>query len=411
MPIKDGFWFYLEPYVFFEIKKEEVIIVNMLDSSIIVNNDKRIIDIVSSLIKHKNAGVCYISKADSQSQNISGFISKIRSLYMGDLIPVNLAPNKPMQFLPQIDFCKDDDCKKLARIYSSKSLNTLLKEVSIYVSGQCSTFCGYCSSYYKQFSCCTKEIHGIMAVPELGQVLSKLSKSGIRKINLLCIQALSKEYYKDFFKMLGTFKGIPLNIILNYKSLCPDNEFLLRESRLKITLIIDDSSINGELEKDFHLFSENTNFLFPLSSENYYDDIMNFVNKHNITDYKIIPALNGHNKKIITKLIYIRKKEITHSIEKKTIELNKLLNCNFWGKFIILPNGDVLSDFYSKVRGNIFKDSIIDLIDKEISLKDSFWLRTRNNTICNKCVFQHLCPPPSNYELFLNKPAICFKYI
>jgi pseudo-rSAM protein len=250
-----------------------------------------------------------------------------------------------------------------------------------------------------------------MSVQNLSNVLSKLSSIKIKKINLLGIQALSKEYYKDFSKILENFKGLPLNIILNYNSLCPNNKFLLKESHLRITLIIDNSSINGDLEKDSYLLTGNTRFLFPVSNKNDYDNIMNFVNRHNIIDYKIIPALNSHNKKIITKLIYIRKKEITNSIDKKTIELNKLLNCNFWGKFIILPNGEVLPNFYSKIRGNIFKDSFIDLIDKEISLNDSFWLKTRDNKICNKCIFQHLCPPPSNYELFLNNPTICFKYI
>lgn len=77
-----------------------------------------------------------------------------------------------------------------------------------------------------------------------------------------------------------------------------------------------------------------------------------------------------------------------------------------FGKLNILPNGDVYANMSHPRVGNIFSDSVYEIIEKEIQEGKS-WLRIRNQPPCNKCIYQWLCPSPSNYEIAIGRPNLC----
>ena len=56
--------------------------------------------------------------------------------------------------------------------------------------------------------------------------------------------------------------------------------------------------------------------------------------------------------------------------------------------------------------GLVEKDSIYAIIRKEITEGQS-WLRIRTQSPCDTCVYQWLCPSPSDYEIELNRPNLC----
>lgn len=56
--------------------------------------------------------------------------------------------------------------------------------------------------------------------------------------------------------------------------------------------------------------------------------------------------------------------------------------------------------------GNIYKDSIYDLVKKETEVGKS-WFRIRNQFPCNSCVYQWFCPSPSKYEIAIGHSNLC----
>jgi pseudo-rSAM protein len=76
---------------------------------------------------------------------------------------------------------------------------------------------------------------------------------------------------------------------------------------------------------------------------------------------------------------------------------------------VIFENGDVFTDVNQKATGNIYQNSISELIWKELETGKS-WLRIRKQQKpCNKCIFREFCPPTSNIEMALRKNDLCYK--
>lgn len=71
-----------------------------------------------------------------------------------------------------------------------------------------------------------------------------------------------------------------------------------------------------------------------------------------------------------------------------------------------MPNGDVYANLNHPTLGNINMHSIHEIVDKEIK-EGLSWFRIRNQAPCNECIYQWLCPSPSNYEISIGKPNLC----
>ena len=83
-----------------------------------------------------------------------------------------------------------------------------------------------------------------------------------------------------------------------------------------------------------------------------------------------------------------------------------MMNSNYWGRLSVFPDGSVYSNINNPPVGTI-KDTIYDLIIKEMKNR-SAWRLTRDVTPeCAKCLHRYLCPPPSNYGFVIGKFNLC----
>jgi pseudo-rSAM protein len=82
------------------------------------------------------------------------------------------------------------------------------------------------------------------------------------------------------------------------------------------------------------------------------------------------------------------------------------MNIYDFGKINILPNGDAYANLNHPTLGNIYTESIYEIVHKEVE-EGTSWFRIRNQVPCNGCVYQWLCPPPSNYEIAIGRPNLC----
>jgi pseudo-rSAM protein len=120
------------------------------------------------------------------------------------------------------------------------------------------------------------------------------------------------------------------------------------------------------------------------------------------------PFYTGKNLDFFEKNVFITESDIfAEPIPQRTIFANSILNSNFFGHIYIDCNGDVKSNPNNKkLLGNIAKETFYQLISNEL-INCHSWKKTRRNSPCNKCLYQFLCPPPSNYEYALRRNNLC----
>jgi len=130
--------------------------------------------------------------------------------------------------------------------------------------------------------------------------------------------------------------------------------------------------------------------------------------KIDINEIEYIPFFHN-NISFFKQFVFIDKDSLNQSkLDHQDIFQKMLINTLFFGKLIILPNGDTFSNLNTPKIGNIISESINTLIDHEIKFGKN-WRRTRKNIVpCKSCPYQYLCPSPSNYEYILNKNNLCF---
>ncbi len=140
------------------------------------------------------------------------------------------------------------------------------------------------------------------------------------------------------------------------------------------------------------------------------DDFIRFSNIFETfeTDYKIffIPIYNKENLVFFKKNIFIDEKDLQHiDLSKNEIFMRQSFNIGNFGRLTIMPDGKVYANVNSHPLGSI-DDSPYSLVYKEFIAGKS-WFKLRDDVPCNDCIYQWLCPSPSNYEIVIDKPNLC----
>lgn len=120
----------------------------------------------------------------------------------------------------------------------------------------------------------------------------------------------------------------------------------------------------------------------------------------------MFPVLNDDNKPFFSNNVFTRKEDL-FGCGKRDIFRNQKLNSNFYGKFLVLPNGHIMTNINARKALGTISDSVYEMIYKELMEGES-WLRTRDKSGCRVCRYKYLCPSLSNYELYLKKDDLCF---
>lgn len=90
---------------------------------------------------------------------------------------------------------------------------------------------------------------------------------------------------------------------------------------------------------------------------------------------------------------------------KREIFLHQAINSNNFGRLTIMPDKNIYSNINYPPLGTI-DNNIYELIQKELIINYS-WRRVRDCYPCNECIWQWICPSPSNYEIVIKKNNLC----
>lgn len=174
---------------------------------------------------------------------------------------------------------------------------------------------------------------------------------------------------------------------------------------IHFNVLIDTIPVRSPLS--LHDIEVSTSVTVMVLSENGYNLFFDqFKDKPIYCDARVIPFYNGSNHILFDNNVFIDQDDLDEiSLTKREIFIHQTLNTNDFGRLTIFPDGSVYANVNMEPLGTS-DNSVYSLVYKELTEGKS-WLRIRNQAPCIDCVYQWLCPSPTNYEIAIERPNLC----
>ena len=373
------YWFVIEPYVYVRVTKAHALLYNTLDGVTLESYNIEIINLLRELLEKENCGVLLLRSNTYMQKEINNFIRVLRKNYMGDIIDINLSNGKPVQLMPYYNYPNNHKIYKKKNFTPISNILENLTEISIHVDN--TTDIQKMISFLKsmQGAPIFNIVGNVWDIPDYYELFTFLKQHPSQK-NLLCSYTQVKLLQVVFEEKFS------YNISVHF----PIN---MHELNNAILLLCNQTS---PIEFSFHV-----------SSIEDLQQTERLVEQFKIKKYQMIPIYTGDNMRYFEENVFLTKKDILSlSISMKDIFIHQSMNIYDYGKISIMSNGDAYANINYPILGNIFKHSFQKIVQKEVDEGKS-WFRIRNQAPCNDCVYQWLCPSPSNYEIVIGRSNLC----
>lgn len=411
-------WLCIETYVHISLKKRSLLLYNSLSGKALeYSGDEKILTLVKKLKSPRNLQVILLTEKELNDPVISQFVYDLRRHFMGDLIDTSYSEGKPIQMMPitkihqDANFLKSKDERSVG-----EGLLDNLNQISLYINNECEQNCDICSKGYRQFPCCTIKNNGKgeLDIENIKKLFDEISGRPPANLNILGGNIFA---YSKFIELTGRINRLSPQIIyycnyLNVNQKSRNLRFLNPgTSSLKILVHfpINEEKLKTALEivKNSNL---NSRFVFIVQSEEEFEKSSAVISSLGIDNPDFQPFFNGENLDFFMEGVFVSKEEILESKPKMNdIYTNSVLNSLNFGRLTVLSNGHIYANVNASRLGILGKDSIYDVLYKEMYHGKS-WRRIRKNVEpCKGCTFQALCPPLSNYTYAIGRNNLCHK--
>lgn len=148
-------------------------------------------------------------------------------------------------------------------------------------------------------------------------------------------------------------------------------------------------------------------FIFLVRSEEDYEHATSCIERNELANIEIAPIYTEDNLSFFEDNLYMDEEDISEiELSKREVFVRQKLNIFSFGNLIILPDDKIYANLNAPSIGNI-KETPHSIVYRELTEGKS-WLKIRNEQPCCDCIYQWLCPSPSNYEAVIGKPNLCF---
>lgn len=405
-------WFYMFPQVFVSHGKNgTMLLYNTKDNNYIETDNTICSKLVTDVYSPLNLGVIVLTSEFTNSQECCTFIDHLLEKGMGKIIEKEKGVQKPINLLPILNLQKDvEKLAALGGLSMGKALNRYLSEINLYINDVCHSRCNHCNTYYQQTRSCLCESKQQLLHPNtVDEILSQITSSLIKHVNILGGNILLYPYWNELQEILRKY-DFKYHYWINYLHL-GDIKNTIDADSLPFIEVLVNISIENNQELQSYLVrnknSPNLNFHFLTNNERQCDLVTEFTLNNKLTNFSITPIFTGDNLKFFTQNIFMDKSDIFSTlIEQRKIFCHQKLNTHYFGVLNILPSGSIKANLCTCELGNIYKNTIIEAIYEEMK-KNTAWRKIRDAEPCDKCLYQYLCPSPSNYELVIGKPNLC----
>ena len=407
MENKKKYWFFLESYIYVNIKSSVVLLYDTHSGRTINVESVVAVQMVNKIYEDKNLGCIELKQSDLMIPAAYDFVNRIVMNGMGKLLNQGEHPIKPVILLPilslNFDVEKFKD-KENADLFIARDISKYLLDVNIILNSSCQQKCLQCRNYYKQFLCCIKDFsQNDLPNDSLINLLHQINYFPVRTINItggniyqynsLDVFMVSKNKKKKAFNFYVHYLNYEENDSIDSQSI-----HLIINMPVNISILRHVHSLTKEKDVKYHLIVED---------EEQYIELESLMAEMEIDNFEVHPYYNGQNTQFFEDNVYLSKDDIFAStISMREIFRNQKLNANFFGSLYILPNGEIKANLNKETIGHIGVDRIIDVIHREM-MQNTAWRQIRSSEPCKSCLYQYLCPPLSNYEIVINKQNLC----
>jgi hypothetical protein len=401
------YWFFLYSHIYVSFKADIMLLYDTHKGLKIVTSSYEAIQIIRSLYNNINIGSIILNDEQISYPQVKDFIGKVISEGMGELVDENKNPLKPIILLPILSLNLDVEKFKNNKnedILVGRDISKYLLDVNIFLNSFCQQECLQCHSYNKQFFCCSKSKNSEELTKEsLDNLLRQISYFPLRTVNITGGNIYQYKHL-NFFDFPSEENNKIFNFYVNYLNY-ESNSYIDKHT---VHLIIN-TPIDYNKLRDCILLSKGKEVKYHVIIEDIeqYENINVALTKFGIKDYKVHPFYNGQNIRFFEENVYLSQEDIvTNIISMREIFRNQKLNANNFGSLYIFPNGEIKANINEATIGVLGENEILDVINNEL-LKNTAWRCVRSSKPCKDCVYQYLCPPPSNYEKVINRPNLC----
>lgn len=405
--MKNNYWFFLESHIYVSIKSNAMLLYDTHTGKDIYVESDAAIRLVNRIYEDESLGCIELNRLDLARPEIHGFVDMVVMNGMGELLEQQEHLSKPVILLPilslnlDVEKLKDKDN---ADLFLARDISKYLLDVNIILNNSCQQHCPQCRNYCKQFYCCSKgDSPESLPQDSLTNLLRQVSYFPVRTINIT-----GGDIYRyqnlDVFDTSNDDGKKVFNFYIHYLNY-QENPYVDRQN---VHLIIN-TPVYVERLNEVHSLTAGKDVTYHLivEDEEQYEELESAMTRLGIEEFEVHPYYNGHNLGFFEKNVYLSKEDIVATtVSMREIFRNQKLNANSFGSLYILPDGEIKANPNKKSIGHLGKDRIIDVINNEM-MQNTAWRQVRSSEPCRNCVYQYLCPPPSNYERAINRHNLC----
>lgn len=337
---------------------------------------------------------------------VQEFINNVIAIEAGILTEKRSDASKPVSYLPVLNIQKNVDVFRIQDKANTQTQDIFnnLTTLTFHINGDKNID----SLFHTQFTApfYSTDILPISSI----KCLLKPGKGYIAQWNVVGDFA----NYPDMDSLLLLIDETPVicNLYATISSwLSADNSLfprLSKKEKVQIIVIVSNNELSkvGRFLENSVRGQQNVCFIFPITLAKEYEEATTQIEKYNIASYTITPLYNGENLSFFEELVFTDQEDINHSqFCKREIFSHLVINTNFFGELIVMPNQEVRSNINNPPIGTV-DAPLYDLIYTELDTGNS-WRMIRDKEPCSNCIYQWLCPSPSNYELVIGRPNLC----
>ena len=401
-------WLFLEPFVHLSTKNGHHLFYNAITKKILeFHSDQAVDKICHHLSLPVNGYVIPLCENDFQLPSVTKLIRQLKRQYMVDILRPEWSSGKPVNILPL-------PVVKKTNPETPAVLSDHLKELLIHVNSDASAYLElYDKALYQfPFPSFQPEKSREMQYPLLQSVLQQLKELSNITINIIGSDIFQYSWFDEMVSLLN-------NSAFNKRYYLPIDQF----NPEKIQQIKKNSTLSFLVTFPMHLssfekigreISSHQNkylpveFIFIVQNPEEVKQSQEVIQLFSLNKVYFKPYYNGKNLRFFEEQVFMTKEDIFASKpDQKQIFSRMTFNENDLGKITILPDGKTFANINDKVLGNLTRESLHHIILRECDSGRS-WKRTRAKVNpCKDCVYHFLCPPISNYELFLKRFNFC----
>jgi pseudo-rSAM protein len=396
-----NYWFTIEPYVYSQIKMNEVILLNTLNGYLVRSKNEKINELVKEAQTKKNLSVCFMNGQELDDYEFLEIIKELRENFMIDIIDTTLSNGKPIQFVSKSNLVSDDipHSQELQTVHRDNVLS-YLNEVTIVINST-NKFSGLLGLHH--FDKRKSEKIDVLDFSKIKKLCNKVLKTSIGKIRIVGLDISS---YPNIINLISFFSKIDISVEFEFYGLNIDYEIISLCVNRSIVVLTRELNESIEVIKQKIPSYKQEKYRFVVETKTQLEELDVFISLNEITNYEVVPFFNGKNYDFFEEYVFMDETDICSiSQDLKSIHARRLLNTNDFGKLTILPDEKVYANVNHPFLGTI-EDDIRELIYKELTEGQS-WLHIRDMEPCCDCIYQWLCPSPSNYEITIGKPNLC----